>query len=126
MSETYADVFTYGGLKGRFASLDCANAGGGYDWDEFHVLRGVDGHLYVGSASGCSCNSFSDTDPITFQRVGSWQQAAAEALAWVGEESSYRDEQRETAAMNLIERLSRVRPEPHVEIDVRLPFGGAV
>ena len=31
-----------------------------YSWSEFGVMRGDDGHLYVGDTSGCSCNSWGE------------------------------------------------------------------
>src|SRR5690348_2211492 len=118
--ETYAETWEWGSLKGRFATIDYADSLGGYEWDEFHVMRGVDGHLYVGEDGGCSCNSFSDVDPASFVKVASWQDAATKAQEWANEV-----ERRLEVAMNLIERLAQKRPAPFVQIDPRNPFGGA-
>lgn len=123
-TETYAETWGWGSLKG-FATIDYADSLGGYEWDEFHVLRGMDGYLYVGEDGGCSCKSFSDVDPKSFVKVASWQEAAAKAQEWAKAEGYWSEERRLPVAMNLIERLSQKRPAPFVEIDARNPFGGA-
>ena len=124
-AETYAETWDWGGLKGRFATIDYADSLCGYEWDEFHVLRGADGHLYVGEDGGCSCNSFSEVDPASFVRVASWQEAADKAQGWAKEEGDWSEERRLPVAMSLIERLAQKRPAPFVQIDPRNPFGGA-
>ena len=46
--ETYAEKWgRHTGLNG-FRTIDYCNGASGYEWDEFHVLRGPDGLLYVG------------------------------------------------------------------------------
>lgn len=120
--ETYAETFSYGSIAGRFASIDYADSMGGYEWDQFHVLRGVDGLLYVGFAGGCSCYGFSDEDPADFKRVESWQDAATEAQAWAKSED-WNEERRTEVVMNLIERLAQSRPAASIAIDPRNPFG---
>jgi hypothetical protein len=78
-----------------------------YSWSEFALMRGDDGHLYVGDASGCSCNSFEENlDEIT--RVASWQEGAERAQEWA--EYEYRDGSEKQGAMDMIERLAKSSP----------------
>lgn len=124
-AETYVEVYdSWSNLHGRFATIDSADSIGGYEWDVFHVLRGADGYLYVGEGAGCSCNSFDSTDGSDFTRVDSWQEAAAKAQQWA-KEDDWSVEQRTNVVMDLIQRLAQERPAPHVELDIRNPFGGA-
>ena len=54
-TETYAITpESYNSIQ-TFATIDYCDSIGDYEWDEFRVLRGVDGLLYVHAASGCSC-----------------------------------------------------------------------
>ena len=59
----------------NFATIDYCDSIGGYEWDEFRVMRGVDGLLYVHAASGCSCFGFDSEDPADFTPVEGWQGA---------------------------------------------------
>lgn len=69
-----------------------------YQWSEFAVMRGDDGHLYVGDAFGRSGESFSDRlDRVT--QVSSWQDAAKAVIDWGG-----------MGGADLIGRLSVTRP----------------
>lgn len=78
-----------------------------YQWSEFALMRGNDGYLYVGSDAGCSCYCFGDADVLDdFERVSSWQEAAAKAQAWAGEGET--DEKR--GVMEMIERLMKASP----------------
>lgn len=78
-----------------------------YSWSEFAVMRGDDGHLYVGDTSGCSCNSFEENlDEIT--RVASWHEAAAKAQEWAAYE--HRDGDERQGALDMIERLMKSAP----------------
>ena len=119
--ETYAEEWSYGRLAGRFRSIDYADSMSGYDWDQFHLLRGIDGSLYVGWDGGCSCQGFSDTDPDDLVKVASWQEAAEKAQEWARNTDVWeeRREQRLSAAMAMIERLTQSRPSAHVDIDLR-------
>lgn len=117
-AETYPDTFAYGTLAGRFASIDYADSYGGYEWDQIHILRGVDGRLYVGADSGCSCNNFDDADARTFTSVANWTAAAEAVKSWIAE----RPDDRETVGMQLIERLTNKQPAAHVDIDPRQPW----
>lgn len=119
-TETYADTFAYGALAGRFASIGSADAYGGYEWDQIHVLRGADGYLYVGADSGCSCNSFGDhtTDPNEFVRCSSWQDAANQVRAWIEDYPDHRT----AVGMQLIERLTNKQPAARIDIDPRQPW----
>ncbi|HUG51772.1 MAG TPA: hypothetical protein VLZ78_12315 [Terrimesophilobacter sp.] len=80
-----------------------------YEWSEFAVMRGSDGHLYVGHTSGCSCNDFEEnlTEVV---RVGSWQEAADHAKRWAEDEDGAYLGEESQAGMNLIERLAKSRP----------------
>ena len=101
--------------KPDFATIDYADSADGYEWDEFHVIRGRDGNLYVGADSGCSCNDFYDAalalDDLT--RVSSWIEAAEQVKEWISDSKG----DRETAGMNLIERLTNTRPTAVLDID---------
>jgi hypothetical protein len=78
-----------------------------YSWSEFALMRGDDGYLYVGDASGCSCNNFEENlDEIT--RVDSWQDAATKAQEWG--EYEYRDGSEKQGALDMIERLMKNGP----------------
>lgn len=112
MSETYVDTYLPKGWK----TIDYADSSCGYEWDEVHVMRGPDGRLYVGSGSGCSCNSFGDGGPSSdWERAASWQKAADYIQEWIAEVPDERSE----VGMNLIERLREVRPPAHVNVDPR-------
>lgn len=113
MSETYV----LNGLPKGWKTIDYADAYEGYDWDEVHVLRGPDGHLYVGTDSGCSCASFGDVGPYPdWERVASWQKAADLIQEWIEDDPHARSE----AGINLIERLREARPAAHVDVDPRI------
>ena len=78
-----------------------------YSWSEFAVMRGSDGYLYVGSASGCSCYDFTDSlQEVT--KVASWQEACTKAQEWAAEEA-YEEAERK-GCMDMIERLTVSRP----------------
>lgn len=112
MSETYVDTDLPEGWK----TIDYADAYGGYEWDEVLVMRGPDGHLYVGSDSGCSCNWFGDEGMEgVVERVASWQEAADYIQEWIAEEPDPRTD----VGMNLIERLRETRPVAHLDVDPR-------
>ena len=79
-----------------------------YSWNEFAVMRGDDGFLYVGDASGCSCYGFEENlDEVT--KVASWQEACAKAQEWAKEEK-YLDESERKGCMDMIERLNTAQP----------------
>lgn len=125
MSEKYADTHEWGTLRGRFATIDYADSIGGYEWDQIHILRGADGHLYVGMDGGCSCNSFGDhlTEVEDFTRVTSWQHAADLVREWFEKADSWQVDRRRTSGMDLIERLNKTRPSAYLSIDARDPWG---
>jgi hypothetical protein len=80
-----------------------------YSWHEFALMRGSDGHLYVGWTSGCSCNSFAENlDAI--QRVDSWQEAATRALGWAHNEDNYIEAEERQGAMDMVARLMQSSP----------------
>lgn len=114
--ETYAVAWTYGQLNG-WATIDYCDSIGGYEWDEFHVLRGPDGLLYIGSAGGCSCNSFSDESPADFVPVDNWQDAVKRLRAWAKEGYD-----RAGVALELESRLAASRPRKRIAHDPRRGF----
>lgn len=104
----------------NFATIDYCDSLGGYDWDEFRVMRGVDGLLYVHAASGCSCLGFDFEDPADFTPVGGWQDAVKRLREWARED----DDWRRTVAQALEERLADKRPRKRIAIkDARNPWG---
>lgn len=113
-NETYAEVWDYGSLKG-WATIDYCDSIGGYEWDEFHVLRGPDGLLYVGADGGCSCNYFGDTSPADLTPVNGWQDAVKRLNAWANEEH-WSDDRRGVAA-ELRSRLAEKRPRKRIAHD---------
>lgn len=125
MTETYVetpDTFS----RNTFATIDCAVSIGGYEWDQFRLLRGVDGRLYIHAASGCSCNYFDDEDPADFTPVATWQEAVKRLREWAREErEEYGVESRTTVAEEMASRLATTRPKARIKIDARNPSGGA-
>lgn len=95
-------------MKVNGIELDIIDSTGvyGYEWSEFAVMRGDDGYLYVGSASGCSCNDFTDS-LSAIEQVQSWQEAATKAKEW--SDHAYSDTERK-GCMDMIERLTDERP----------------
>lgn len=124
-AEDYTETHEYSTRLSSFATIEYCDSYCGYEWDQFHVLRGIDGYLYVGADSGCSCNSFGDFDPEDLERVPSWVAAAEKAREWAAERPADEwDYGREAAAMQLIERLAEKRPAAHIQIDARRPWKG--
>lgn len=111
MNETYEEEWNdrYGGLAG-YKTITSADAGESCDWDQFHVLRGPDGRLYVGAESGCSCNYFGDTRPDDLTPVDSWHDAANRAQEWAQNPEFPWHERRAGAAYELCATLARIRP----------------
>ena len=122
MSSTKADISI--GFGGATLDLTILDRTGTYDysWNEFVVMRGSDGALYVGASGGCSCNYFEENlEGGDLAKVSSWQDAAERAKRWAKGED-YRDkgkedyyggpymEEEKRGAMNLVERLARDRP----------------
>ena len=87
-----------------------------YEWSEFAVMRGDDGHLYIGHTGGCSCNYFDENlDEVT--QVKSWQEAAEYAKRWAAGDlpdgGPYLEDEKR-GAMDLIERLTKSQPPAFV------------
>lgn len=121
--ETYAETPESYSTIQTFATIDYCDSIGGYEWDDFRVLRGVDGLLYVHAAGGCSCNDFDMEDPADFTPVDGWQDAVKRLRAWV-KEYDYSDNARRTVAQALEERLAAKRPRKRIAIkDARNPWG---
>ena len=112
-TETYVDK-PWGDQFPAFASIDFADAYEGYEWDQFHVIRGRDGYLYTGEGNGCSCFDFW-TDLEAPQRARSWIEVAERIKEWIGSQEAWND--RESAGMQLIERLTNTKPAAHIDID---------
>lgn len=123
-TETYAITpESYNSIQ-TFATIDYCDSIGGYEWDEFRVLRGVDGLLYVHAASGCSCFGFDSEDPADFTRVDGWQDAVKRLREWVREDGGWAADRRRTVAQALEERLADKRPRKRIAIkDARNPWG---
>ena len=117
--ETYAEI-PYSSSLNTFATIDYCDSIGGYEWDDFRVLRGTDGLLYVHAAGGCSCYDFNDENPADFTPVANWQEAVKRLREWVREED-YMD--RATVADELASRLADKRPRKRIAIDGRNPWG---
>lgn len=98
-----------------FRTIDYCNGASGYEWDEFHVLRGPDGLLYVGHGFGCSCNYFGDTSPADLTCVNGWHDAVKRLRAWVTSES-WAEDQRRPVALELESRLSASRPRKRIAL----------
>lgn len=117
MSETYTEIHdgSWGNFAG-WATIDYARVGG-YEWEEFHVMRGPDGRLYVGSSSGCSCNSFEyNLTPADLVRVSGWHDAVKHLNEWAKPESEW-DTDRTSAAAELRSRLAEKRPRARIAHD---------
>lgn len=123
-TETYAITpKPYSSIQ-TFATIDYCDSIGDYEWDEFHVLRGIDGLLYVHAASGCSCNSFDEESPADFTPVEGWQGAVKLLRGWVREDGDLVADRRRTVAQALEERLADKRPRKRIAIkDARNPWG---
>ena len=123
-TETYAETpDSYSRIQ-TFATIDYCDSIGGYEWDEFRVLRGLDGRLYVHAASGCSCNSFDDESPADFTPVDGWQDAVKRLREWVREDGGWAADHRRTVAQALEERLADKRPRKRIAIkDAGNPWG---
>lgn len=121
-AEKYVDIHGSWSHLSGWATIDYADAGSGYEWDEIHVLRGPDGRLYTGSGSGCSCNSFSDSDPSEFVRHMGWIDVANAVKAWIEGGGDWSRHERESAGMALIERLTSTKPAGYIEHDPRQGF----
>jgi hypothetical protein len=79
-----------------------------YSWSEIALVRHKEtGQLYFGSNSGCSCFGFWD-DP-TLEPVATWQDWAQKAQEWAAGNG---DASEKKGAMDAIERLNQLRPEP--------------
>ena len=111
MSETYEQEWGDWTALAGYKTIVSADALACYEWDAFHVLRGPDGRLYVGSDSGCSCSGFNDTPPSDLTPVDSWQEAAHRAQAWARDPgASWAHERRAGVAYELCATLARIRP----------------
>jgi hypothetical protein len=120
--ETYVEIHdgAWGNFKG-WATIDSARVGG-YDWEEFRVMRGPDGRLYVGSSSGCSCNDFdTNVEPADLTPAEGWQDALHRLNKWAEPEYEW-DTDRQTAATELRSRLAQSRPRKRIAHDVRKGF----
>ena len=121
-TETYLEVHERGyGNFGGWATIDSARAGA-YSWEEFRVMRGPDGLLYVGSSAGCSCYDFDDQmKPADLTPVTGWQDALKRLGEW--EKPEYEgDDDRRTVAADLRSRLAEKRPRKRIAHDVRKGF----
>ena len=111
MSEVYEEVWGDWTALSGYKTIVSADALDSYEWDQFHVLRGPDGRLYVGCDMGCSCSGFYDTDPAELTPVASWQEAANRAQAWAQDPAAaWAHERRAGVAYELCATLARVRP----------------
>jgi hypothetical protein len=110
MSEVYEEEWGNLTALSGYKTIASADALGGYEWDQFHVLRGPDGRLYVGDGSGCSCNYFGDTSPADLAPVESWQDAGNRAQEWAQNPEFPWHERRAGVAYELCATLARVRP----------------
>lgn len=107
----------------NFATIDYCDSSGGYEWDEFRVLRGVDGRLYVHDARGCSCHDFDEESPADFTPVSGWQEAIKRLREWA-REHDWDESYRRPVAQALEERLAATRPPARITIqDARNPWG---
>lgn len=88
---------------------------GYWNWREFHLMRGPDGFLFVGEASGCSCNEwgYDGADPADFERVPNWSAAIKKAQEWSDEPSQLAE---------FVQEVAELKPAPFVEPS---PRGGA-
>ena len=115
MTENYAEIHeSYEAIAG-WATIDYADSIGGYEWDQFRVMRGPDGLLYVATEGGCSCNYFGNDGPSGFVRVSSWQEAVKRLGEWEREYDF--DKSRRPVAAELRSRLSRDRPRARIAHD---------
>ena len=111
MSEVYEEEWGNLAALSGYKTIASADALGGYEWDQFHVLRGPDGRLYVGAGSGCSCSYFGDTSPADLAPVDSWREAAHRVQAWARDPgASWAHERRAGVAYELCATLARIRP----------------
>lgn len=111
MSEVYEEEWGDWTALAGYKTIASADALGGYEWDQFHVLRGPDGRLYVGDGTGCSCSYFGDTSPADLAPVESWQDAANRVQAWAQDpDASWAHERRAGPAYELCATLARIRP----------------
>ena len=123
-TETYVETPDYYSRTSSFATIDYCDSLGGYEWDEFRVMRGIDGLLYVHAASGCSCNSFDMEDPANFTLVDGWMEAVRRLREWVREDGGWAADRRRTVAQALEERLAEKRPRKRIAIkDAGNPWG---
>ena len=122
MTETYVQVLgSWGNLQG-WATIDYCDSIGGYEWDEFHVLRGPDGRLYVGESGGCSCDSFQgNLDPSDMTPVSGWPEARKRIQAWITD-NEWSGDSRRAVALDLIERLNANPPKARIKVDPTKPF----
>jgi hypothetical protein len=100
-------------LKSHGVELRRIDSTGVYDyqWSEFAVMRGIDGLLYVGSDSGCSCNSFGDHGDLQdFRPAENWHDVVKAVRQWRDELGDYSSSEKR-GAEELIERLSKSRPK---------------
>ena len=109
--ETYVDK-PWGDRFPAFATIDYADSSGGYEWDQFHVIRGCDGYLYTGEGVGCSCYGFWDSADAP-KRAKNWIEVADRIKAWIAEGYDYSN--RESTGMRLIERLAASKPDGHID-----------
>ncbi len=111
MSEVYEEEWGNLTALSGYKTIVSADALGFWEWDQFYVLRGPDGRLYVGAGSGCSCNYFGQTGPGELTPVESWQDAGNRAQAWAQDpDASWAHERRTGPAYELCATLARIRP----------------
>lgn len=113
--ETYSRTWSDWSSLNGFRTIDYCDSRGGYEWDEFHVLRGPDGRLYIGVGSGCSCNDFGETSPADLVPVEGWQDAVKRLRQWASEDS-WRSEGRKAVAIELESRLATTRPRKRITL----------
>ena len=123
-TETYAETPRPYSRISSFATIDYCDSIGDYQWDEFRVLRGIDGRLYVHAASGCSCYGFDMEDPADFTLVDGWMEAVKRLREWARGYNDWSADRRRTVAQALEERLAATRPPARITIqDARNPWG---
>lgn len=114
-TETYAEIHDSWEYISGWATIDYCDSIASYEWDQFRVMRGPDGLLYVAFDGGCSCNYFGQDGSAAFSPVQNWQEAVKRLNEWAREDG--RDEYRRPVAEELRARLTQSRPRKRIAHD---------
>ena len=94
----------------QYEELAHVCGGSGYDWDDIALMRDKTSQiLYYVTDSGCSCSHWWE-DSVFATPVQTWQEWAAKAQAWAG------NEHEKVLVLEAIEKLNQLRPNPSPKV----------